>query len=117
MLTEKKSHPLVKELENLIEQNNWKAGFEKAIKLTNSKNVPLLEEVKNLKQYLNWINEFLCWIPEEDSTGEHVNNYLSAFYFMADQEPVFSLQNKVLSYNKGVPSTLFSEWLVTYAKT
>ncbi|HEX7414810.1 MAG TPA: phosphatidylserine decarboxylase, partial [Bacteroidia bacterium] len=72
-------------------------------------------EVKDLDSYLNWINEFLYWVPSETSSGMVVNDHLSAFYFIADQEPVLSLQNKVIPYNKALPLTPFSKWLVDYA--
>lgn len=115
MLTKKKYHPVVEELVKMIDSNNWKDDFETAIKKANSKNVPLLENVKNLDQYLNWINDFLYWIPTENSSGQNVNDHLSAFYFIADQEPVLSLQNKVIPFNKARTLTPFSEWLVKYA--
>lgn len=116
MLTKKKYHPVVGDLVKLIDVNNWEDIFEKAVKKANTKNVSLLEHVKTLDQYLNWINEFLYWIPTEDSSGQKVNDHLSAFYFIADQEPVLSLQNKVIPYSESLPLTPFSQWLVAYAK-
>lgn len=115
MSVKKKYHPVVEELIKLIDTNNWKDDFEIAIKKANSKNVPLLDNVKNLEQYLDWINEFLYWVPNENSSGQNVNDHLSASYFIADQEPVLSLQNKVIPYNKALPLTPFSQWLVNYA--
>ena len=115
MLTKTKFHPIVEVLIKMIETNNWKNSFEKAIKKANTKNVPLLDNVKTLEQYLNWINEFLYWVPTENSSGQNVNDHLSAFYFIADQEPMLSLQNKVIPYDKALPLTPFSRWLVDYA--
>jgi len=111
-----KYHPVVQDLVKMIDANNWKEGFEKAINTANSKNVPLLGNVKNLEQYLDWINEFLYWIPTETSSGQNVNDHLCAFYFIADQEPVLKLQNKVIPHNEALPLTPFSKWLVDYAK-
>jgi phosphatidylserine decarboxylase len=108
-------HPIVEDLIILIEQNNWKEHFEKAIKKANSKNVPLISHIKDLESYLGWINAFLYWVPRENSSGRNVNDHLSAFYFIANQEPVFSLQNKVIPYDKAIPLTSFSQWLVNYA--
>ena len=116
MLTKRKYHPVVADLAKLIHSNNWKDNFETAIKKANSKNVPLLEDVKTLDQYLDWINEFLYWVPMEKSSGQNVNDHLCAFYFIADQEPVLSLQNKIIPHDKAVALTPFSEWLVNYAK-
>jgi phosphatidylserine decarboxylase len=115
MTTKPKYHPVVAELASMIQKKGWTNSFEKAIKKANSKNVPLLENVKTLPQYLDWINDYLYWVPTENSSGQNVNDHLSAFYFIADQEPVFSLQNKVVPYDKSPALTPFSKWLVTYA--
>jgi phosphatidylserine decarboxylase precursor len=110
-----KYHPVVEDLVNLINTNNWNKKFEQAIKTANSKKVPLLQNVKTLVQYYDWINEFLYWVPTENSSGNNVNDHLNAFYFIADQETVLPLQNKVKPYNKALPLTPFSKWLVQYA--
>ena len=115
MLTKTKYHPIVEDLMELIHTNNWKDVFEKAIKKANNKNVPDLEHVRNLDQYLDWINNFLYWVPKENSSGQNVDGHLSAFYFIADQEPVLSLQNKVIPYDEALPLTPFSQWLANYA--
>ena len=115
MLTKTKYHPIVDALDKMIQSNNWESNFEKSIKKANSKNVPLLENVKNLEQYLDWINAFLYWVPTENSSGKFVNDHLSAFYFIADQDPVLALQNKVIPFDKAPPLTPFSKWLVDYA--
>jgi len=44
-----------------------------------------------------------------------VIDLFSAFYFIADQEPLLSLQNKVIPNDNELPLTTFSEWLVNYA--
>jgi len=115
MSTESKYHPIVQDLVQLIQTNNWKKHFEKAIKQANSKNVPFLENVTSLDEYLDWIDAFLYWVPTENSSGQNVNDHLSAFYFVADQEPLLSLQNKVVPSDNALPLTTFSEWLVNYA--
>ncbi len=115
MTSETKFHRVVEDLVKLINTNNWKDAFTSAIKQANSKNVPLLENVTDLDQYLNWINAFLFWVPTENSSGENVNDYLCAFYFIVDQEPVLQLQNKITPYSKTPALTPFSEWLVNYA--
>jgi phosphatidylserine decarboxylase len=115
MLMKKKHHNVIEELKRLIDKHNWQEHFEKAIKKTISKNVPLLENVTNLEQYIDWLNEFLYWVPTENSSGQNVNDHLSASYFIADQEPLLSLQNKVIPHNKALALTPFSKWLVDYA--
>jgi phosphatidylserine decarboxylase len=115
MLTKRKHHVVIEELVKLIKENNWASDFETAIKSARSMKLPLIENVSTLDQYLDWMNEFLYWIPQEDSSGGCVNDHLSASYFIADQEPLLSLQNKVIAYDKAVALTPFSKWLVDYA--
>jgi phosphatidylserine decarboxylase len=115
MLIKPKYHPIVEDLVKIIETNKWKGHFEKAIKQANSKNVPLLKNVTNLDKYLEWVHAFLYWVPKENSAGSNVNDHLCAFYFIADQEPILSLQNKVIPYDSAIPLTPFSKWLVDYA--
>lgn len=115
MSTKIKYHPIVEELVLLIKKHNWKDKFESAIKSAYRKNVPLLGNVRNMDQYLHWINQFLYWVPTENSSGRNVNDHLSAFYFIADQKAVLPLQNKVIPYDKALPLTPFSKWLVKYA--
>jgi phosphatidylserine decarboxylase len=110
-----KFHPIVQELIALIKTNNWEHIFEEAIQKAHAKNVPLLEEVNTMEGYLNWINEFLYWVPIETSSGQNVNDHLSAFYFIADQHSLFVLQNNVVPYDEAQPLTPFSAWMVNYA--
>jgi len=115
MSTKRKYHPVIEELANLIEKNNWTSSFTTAIKSAHHYKLPLIEHVGTLDQYLDWMNEFLYWIPCEDSTGGCVNDHLSASYFIADQEPLLSLQNKLIAADKALALTPFSKWLVDYA--
>jgi phosphatidylserine decarboxylase len=115
MITKRKYHPIVEELVKLIETNGWKDDFEKAIKAANNMNVPFLEHVKDLDSYLDWINELLYWVPTETTLGKNIDDHLSAFYFIADQEPLLSLQNKVIPHDKCHELKPFSQWLVNYA--
>jgi phosphatidylserine decarboxylase len=108
-------HPVIHELIDLIEKNGWQDKFAAAIKKAQTYNVPLLEKVTNLDQYLAWMNSLLYWIPAEDFTGTNMYNHLSASYFMVDQEPLLSLQTKVIPHEKMPPLTPLSKWLVSYA--
>ena len=108
-------HPVVIELKELIRKNKWEDKFAKAIKKASSKNVPVIEHVKTLEQYLKWINELLYWVPTENHEGQNIDDHLSAFYFIADQEPLLTLQNKVVPYDSSVPLTTFSDWMQKYA--
>jgi len=115
MLIKTTFHPIMRELTKMIDENNWSGSFEEAIKKASTKNVPLLSKVKDLEQFLDWTNDFLYWVPTENSSGQNVNDHLSAFYFIADQEPLLSLQNKVVPSDKAPRLTPFSKWLVDYA--
>lgn len=115
MATKSKFHPIVEDLIHLIKKNKWEKDFEKAIKKAHSMNVPLLGKVKNLESYLVWINEFLYWVPSENVQGKNIYNHLCAFYFIVDQEPLLSLQNKVIPHDVAPPLTTLSAWLVRYA--
>ena len=116
MTTAKKPfHPVVQELVALIGKHHWTSEFETAIKKAHAKNVPLLKHVTSLDEYLGWINNFLHWVPAENSTGTRVYYELCAFYFILDQEPVLYLQNKVVPHDALRPLTPLSQWLVNYA--
>ncbi len=115
MSTKRKHHPVIEELVTLIKEHHWTTDFTTAIKSAHDKKLPLIENVATLEDYLDWLNEFLYWIPQEDSTGGCVNDHLSASYFIADQEPLLSLQNKIIAHDKAPASTPFSKWLTDYA--
>jgi len=108
-------HAVVEELAKLIAEHHWEGAFAEAIRRAHEKNVPLLNNITNLRQYLDWIDAFLHWVPSETSSGTNVYNHLCAFYFIVDQEPLLSLQNKIVPYDSAKPLTPFSRWLVTYA--
>lgn len=110
-----KFHPVVNELVGLIKANKWEQLFEEAIQKAHAKNVPLLEKVTTMEGFLHWINEFLYWVPIETSSGQNVNDHLSAFYFIADQDSLLALQNKVMPSDEAPPLTAFSSWMVSYA--
>ena len=109
-------HQVVKELACLIDEYQWKDKFDEALKKANSYNVPLIGNLKTIEEYLDWINKFLYWIPSENFSGKNVYDYLCAFYFILDQEPVLSLQNKVVPHDEAEPLTPLSGWMVDYAK-
>jgi phosphatidylserine decarboxylase precursor len=117
MQTKATYHPIVDELVQLIKTNHWENDFETAIKKAHSKNVPLLAKVNDLSSFITWINKSLHWIPSENASGKSVNDHLTAFYYILDQEPIFKLQNKVVPHDKAPSLTTFSKWLVNYANT
>jgi phosphatidylserine decarboxylase len=112
----KKLHQVVTELAKLIVKNHWEDEFKEALAKASSYNVPLIGNIKTIEEYLEWINKFLYWVPSENFTGKNVYDYLCAFYFILDQEPVLSLQNKVIPHDKAEPLTPLSKWMVDYAQ-
>ncbi|MCP1381655.1 phosphatidylserine decarboxylase [Runella salmonicolor] len=108
-------HPVVTELADLITKYNWEQKFEEAIKKAGTKNIPLLKSVTDIPSLLDWYNDLLYWQPRENSTGKDVYNHLCASYFIIDQEPVLSLQTKLLPHQSMPPITPFSQWIVNYA--
>ena len=108
-------HPIINELTQLIQTNHWENDFETAIKKAHSKNLPLLGKVKDLSSFMTWLNTSLYWIPSENASGKSVNDHLTAFYYILDQQPIFKLQNKVIPHDKAPKLTPLSKWLVNYA--
>jgi phosphatidylserine decarboxylase len=112
----KQYHPVVQDLANLIEKNKWQEKFNEAIKKANTKNIPIINSIIDIDSLLKWYNNFLYWLPQENSSGKDVYNHLCASYFILDQEPLLSLQTKLLPHAQMPPTTPFSKWIVDYAK-
>ncbi|MEI6409509.1 MAG: phosphatidylserine decarboxylase [Bacteroidota bacterium] len=109
-------HPVVKELENLIELNNWHADFDTAIKNAKKYNVKDLDDIHDLNDYLVFINEFLNWIPIENETGKVFYNKTCKLHFILDQNPIKQYQNKITPHDTPQELTPLSAWLVKYCK-
>lgn len=106
---------VVRDLIALIEKNNWRDKFEEAVSKAHSYHIPQLKDVKNLEDYLNWINKLLKWQPVENFLGREIYNRICEFYFVLDQEPVRSLQNKIVPHDQSPELTELSRWIVEYA--
>lgn len=117
MKTATKFHPVVEKLVTLIKENDWEKDFNTAIQKAHSKNISTLEKISNLDEYLEWINKFLYWIPSENSQGKNIYDHLGAFYFILDQEPLLSLQNKIVPHDKAPALTKLSAWMIEYNNT
>jgi len=107
---------VVRELEDLIERNNWLTKFEKAIKKAQSYNVPSIKHIHNLCDYLKWMNDLLEWVPAENHNGRQIYERICEFYFFLDQPPVRELQNRIQPENQAQPLTELSQWMVDFAK-
>ncbi|MCX6146379.1 MAG: hypothetical protein NTW25_03895 [Candidatus Kapabacteria bacterium] len=114
MITHNKNHPIIQELEFLIKENNWENEFKVAISNAHKTKIKSFSKINNLSKYLEWINTFLYWIPEENSKGTFIYDYLGAFYFIFNQKSLLQLQNEIIPNDKAPKLTILSEWLVKY---
>ncbi|WP_332878384.1 phosphatidylserine decarboxylase [Massilia sp. S19_KUP03_FR1] len=113
---DKPYHPVVAALVELIGENSWAPRFQRAIDAAHSKHIPQIADIKDLADYLDWIDAFLRWVPCENAPGREVYVRLCKFYFILDQEPLLTLQNRVVPEDQSPPLTPLSAWLVMYAK-
>lgn len=114
-MNDKHYHPVVHELVALIAEHEWTEPFAQAIKSAHRQNIPQIDDIHSLADYLGWINALLTWIPNENVPGSEVYVRLCKFYFILDQEPLLSLQNKVVPDDTSPALTPLSAWLVRYA--
>lgn len=108
-------HKVVEELRSLIAENNWEEKFDIAIRKAGSYNIPQLHNIKTLEDYLIWMDNLLRWQPIENYLGREIYNRICEFYFILNQEPVRSLQNKVIPAQQSAPLTPLSQWIVAFA--
>ncbi|KAF8454288.1 phosphatidylserine decarboxylase-related protein [Kalaharituber pfeilii] len=64
---------------------------------------------------MNYFNNFLCWIPEENSGGTKVYDHICLFYWIIDQPAIKLLQTQINPLEAGWPRTWFSAWIDRYA--
>lgn len=107
---------VVRDLDNLIKENDWSENFSQAIHDAKSANVPDLDRINSLEDYMNAINEFLFWKPTENERGDVVYNKICLFYWILNQKTLSSLQSETLPKAVGKPLTVLSAWMVEYAK-
>lgn len=106
--------PVVQELIDLIAQNGWGDQFNQALQKAMQYNIPEMADIQSLDDYFDWLDKQLTWVPVEDPYGKTVYNHVCKFYFLLDQDPVLSLQNKVAPGDKMAPLTPLSAWMVKY---
>jgi len=108
--------PVVLDLLALIGENRWEDDFNKAIANAQAQNIPELYDIQNLDDYIQYINRLLTWVPHEDHAAQEILRRLTKLYFILDQPPLRSLQNRILPRAEQPPLTPLSRWLVNYAK-
>lgn len=110
-----KYEPVVDELVGLIDKNDWKERFEKAIANALKWNIPSINQVTSLEEYFGWLNNNLLELPSENYEGKKMYDRICEFYFFIDQPPVDELQNKVKPEDQSPPLTDLEKWMVKYA--
>ncbi len=91
--------PIVQELLDMIQKNNWQDKFQQAFDKAKSYNAVEMDEMKTLDDYYAWLDAQMTWVPTENQPGKIVYKHVCLFYFILDQEPVKSLQNAVMPHN------------------
>ena len=109
-------HPVVQELVDLIQKNNWAADFQTAIDNARKYDIKDLDDIHNLDDYLAYINTFLRWLPEENETGTVFYNKTCKLHFILDQDPIKKYQNAIVPHDEAPALTPLSAWLVRYCK-
>ncbi len=112
-----KYEPVVQELIDMISQNGWKEKFEQALQNAQQYKIDAMSDIQSLDDYFDWLNKQLHWVPVEDYYGKTVYEHVCKFYFLLDQEPVLSLQNKVAPSEKMKPLTPLSAWMVKFVQS
>lgn len=109
--------PVVCELIELITTNKWEEKFQQALESVKQYHIETMEELNGLPDYYAWLDKRLHWIPVENNYGKLVYDYICQFYFILDQEPVVSLQNKIVPNDRMQPLTPLSAWIVSYVNS
>lgn len=114
-MTEKKYHPVVQELIDMIAEYGWQKNFEDALKSANSLNVVEFEDINTLDDYFKCISDMLTWIPMERPDGLNVHFHIERFYFLLQQPSVFQLQSSIVPHDVPPPLTPLSAWMTRWA--
>ncbi|KAL7270598.1 hypothetical protein RUND412_006688 [Rhizina undulata] len=116
-MSQREWEPIVKELAQLIKDNDWSQNFYQAIADAKKADIPALDKINDLDDYLNSINDFLFWKPSENEKGDVVYNHICLFYWILDQPTLSLLQSQILPKEAGKPLTVLSKWMVDYANS
>ncbi|KJV06705.1 phosphatidylserine decarboxylase [Elstera litoralis] len=106
---------VVRQLSDLIEENNWTRLFEAALKDVREYNIAELRDVSDLESYFEWLDSLLRWTPRETYVGDEIYKRVSEFYFILNQKSLKSLQNTILPQESSKNSTPLSAWMVAFA--
>lgn len=116
-MADTKYAPVVQELIDMISQNGWGEKFDQALKSAKQYNIAAMNDINTLDDYFAWLDKQLHWVPVENYYGKIVYEHVCKFYFILDQEPVLSLQNKVMPGDEMQPLTPLSAWMVKFVKS
>lgn len=107
--------PAVDDLVELIRSHHWETAFQEAVDLAHSSGAVEMRAVKTTKDYLDFIDGLLRWVPSESVQGKDINNALSKFYFVLDQDPLRRLQTAIRASSEAPSSTPLSAWMIRFA--
>jgi phosphatidylserine decarboxylase len=110
--------PIVQELvDKLNAEPEMKQAMQDSFTLAYSTGLEEFAEynIHNLDEYIRFMNDYVRWIPTENSTGTNVYNHLCMFYFIIDMPPINQWQNPILPDQKS-PWMWLSDWLIRYAQ-
>lgn len=116
-MADSKYAPVVQELVDMISQNSWADKFNQALESAKKYNIAALDDINSLDDYFAWLDKQLHWVPVENFYGKIVYEHVCKFYFLLDQEPVLSLQNKVQPHEQMQPLTPLSAWMVKFVNS
>jgi phosphatidylserine decarboxylase len=107
---------IVRDLQNMIQKNNWTANFTEAIDSAYATNVTEMANIKNLTDFFNFLDYFVKWVPTEDETGTFVYRMLCTMYFILDQPTIKQYQSPIEPGISQKPLTELSQWMVYFAE-
>ncbi|KAK1722672.1 phosphatidylserine decarboxylase-domain-containing protein [Colletotrichum acutatum] len=71
--------------------------------------------ITDAPSFLRFANDLLTWVPSEGCEGRDIYDVLCMFYFVLGQEPLGSLQARIVPRGERHMSWL-SDWMVVYAQ-
>jgi phosphatidylserine decarboxylase len=110
--------PIVQELVDKMEaEPRMKEAMQEAFTLAYATGVVQFKEynVHNVDDYMRYMNDFLHWVPTENSSGRNVYFHSCMFYFIIDMPPIRDWQSPIDPDSKA-PWRWLSDWLIRYAQ-
>lgn len=107
--------PIVLKLQQLIDEQRWRAAFEAAIEQVAAQRVPELAAIRTLDDHFRFLDEMVAWAPREAGDSQHVHDKLVAFHFVLGQPALKALQTPVAPDANGQTLSPLSAWINEFA--